>query len=241
MKIKRRNCGVFIAESIFSYAYYLQTQPHVVGPSVYFTLRGYMEFGKLIKPFKGKSLPLHRFLLTQWLNLMLIAISCYGLFTQMSKGKSITDDECVVAIIFIIFAVGLSYVSYRHMSDLKLTAYGRGIDVPHLGFFTWKQLTVRRISYVKKAPTVGFMPCFYIDIKDKKTIAIYQHLNGYTELYHLLYAKNVKGAAAKLLIYDTIYDGSHTGWKQEYIGIFDPKKNQLKEEKGDPLTSKYNC
>ena len=80
-----------------------------------------------------------------------------------------------------------------------------------------------------------------IDIKDKKTIAIYQNLNGYTELYHLLYAKNVKGAAAKLLIYDTGPDGRHTGWKQEYIGIFDPKKNQLKEVKGDPLTSKYNC
>ncbi|WP_100916029.1 hypothetical protein [Pseudoalteromonas spongiae] len=200
-----------------------------------------MEFGKLIKPFKGKSLPLHRFLLTQWLNIILVYIMCVGLFQQFKKGNSITGETSVIYIGGIIFAIWLSYVTYRNMSDLKLTAYGKGIDVPHLGFFTWKQLTVRRISYVKKAPTVGFMPCFYIDIKDKKTIAIYQNLNGYTELYHLLYAKNVKGAAAKLLIYDTLYDGRHTGWKQEYIGIFDPKKNQLKEEKGDPLTSKYNC
>jgi hypothetical protein len=78
------------------------------------------------------------------------------------------------------------------------------------------------------------MPCFYIDIKDKNTIAIYQYLEHYAGLYHLLHNNGVKGASNKILIYDTLSDGRHTGWKQEYIAIFDLIKNELLEKKEIP-------
>jgi len=199
-----------------------------------------MEKGLLICHFKGNKRPLFQFLMSQWPSLLVVGLFGFTLVDDFVNDVHISSDTWVLSTVAILLAISLSTVTYKNMSELKLTAYENGIDVPNVGFFTWQMLAVRRLAYVQKSATVGFMPCFYIDIKDKKTIAIYQHLEQYTGLYHLLHNKGVKGASNKLLIYDTLPDGRHTGWKQEYIAIFDPIKNELLEEKGDPLKSPYN-
>lgn len=191
--------------------------------------------GSLIKHYRGKQQPLYKYIFRAWSFIVILIWTGYMLGSGYSDGKYIDPPFIVVWCLIALIAIWLVVSTYKKTTSLAATAYDNGLEVPEKGFFRWEELKVTRERYVKKAPSVNFIPCYYIRLGYDKSTAIFQYLEDYTGLYHLLYKKGVEGADKELLIYNTNIEGIKMEWKPVYKAIFNPKTGELIEEEGNPL------
>jgi hypothetical protein len=197
-----------------------------------------MNKGNKIKIFKGKRYPLFEYFRRGLMGIIVSSFLIWGnLFIYFTR-KQIIPEYAVASIVVIIIVAWLIYSNYRQGSRIAVTAYENGIEVPKRGFFLWDELRVSQQKYLKQAPSVSFLPCYYIRLGYDKQTVIFQYLEDYTGLYHLLYTKGVPGADKELLIYNTTIDGVKIEIGPVYCAVFDPKTNILKNEKGNPFAEK---
>lgn len=194
-----------------------------------------MDKGDKIRDFKGKRHPLFEYFRRGLMGIIVsgffIWVNFHGYFVK----QQIIPEFVIAAVLTTILAAWMIYSNYRQGSRIALTAYENGIDVPKQGFFLWNELRVSQQKYLKQAPSISFLPCYYIRLGYEKQTVIFQYLEDYTGLYHLLYTKGVPGADRELLIYNTTIDGVKIEIGPVYCAVFDPKTNTLKNEKGNPF------
>lgn len=191
-----------------------------------------MNKGNKIADFKGKKFSFIHYVLRGSIAIVasgyFIWVNVHGYF----KFERIVPEFVIAAIAMTMLMVGLIYSTYKRTRALALTAYENGIDVPKQGFFGWDELRVSQLRYTNEK---NFLPCYYIRLGYDKQTVIFQYVEDYTGLYHLLYTKGVPGADRELLIYNTTIDGVKVELKPVYCAVFDPKKNELRQEKGNPF------
>jgi len=191
-----------------------------------------MNKGNKIAEFSGTKFAFINYLLR---DSVAIAISGYLIWVNVHghfKFARIVPEFVVAAIAMTTFTVFMIYSTYKRTRALALTAYEHGIDVPKQGFFRWDELRVSQQQYTNEK---NFLPCYYIRLGYDKQTVIFQYVEDYTGLYHLLYSKGVPGTDRELLIYNTTIDGVKVELKPVYCAVFDPKKNELRQEKGNPF------
>jgi len=191
--------------------------------------------GNLIKHYRGMKQPLYKYVYRLWSFAITLGLMAFFLSSAYLDGKYIDPAFFVCTGILATIAMWCGMSIYRSTTKLAATAYENGLEVPGKGFFHWEELKVTRERYVKKVPSVNFIPCYYIRLGYDKSTAIFQYLEDYTGLYYLLYKKGVEGAEKELLIYNTNIEGVKMEWKPVYKAIFNPRTGELLEEEGNPL------
>lgn len=194
-----------------------------------------MDKGKKISDFKGLRHPIYKYFLRNTPGILASSFLIWGEIDGYLNLKPIVPELLLGTIGVTLLTIWMIYSNFRHSSRIALTAYENGIEVPKLGFFRWDELRVSQQKYLKQAPSISFIPCYFIRLGYDKQTAIFQYLEDYTGLYHLLYSKGVPGAERDLLIYNTTIDGVKIEIKPVYSAIFNPRKNELRHEKGNPF------
>ncbi|WP_130256977.1 hypothetical protein [Pseudoalteromonas phenolica] len=179
--------------------------------------------------------PLYKYVYRLWSFILALGLVLSFQISAYLEGRYLNTELLICTGILAAIAIWCGISIYRSTTKLAATAYENGLEVPGKGFFQWDELKVTRERYVKRAPSVNFIPCYYIRLGYDQSTAIFQYLEDYTGLYHLLYKKGVEGADKELLIYNTNIEGIKMEWKPVYKAIFNPKTGELLEEEGNPL------
>ena len=194
-----------------------------------------MDKGNIIKRYRGIKQPLYKYVYRLWSFILGLGFILSCQVPAYLEGRYFNTELLICTGILAAIAMWCGVSIYHSTTKLAATAYENGIEVPGKGFFQWEELKVTRERYVQRAPSVNFIPCYYIRLGYDKGTAIFQYLEDYTGLYHLLYKKGVEGADKELLIYNTNIEGIKMEWKPIYKAIFNPKTGELIEEEGNPL------
>lgn len=191
-----------------------------------------MNKGNKIADFSGTKFTFINYLLRDSVAIVASGYSIWANLDIYRQAQRIVPELVFGALCLSFFTIFMIYSTYKRTRALALTAYEHGIDVPKQGFFRWDELRVSQQQYTNEK---NFLPCYYIRLGYDKQTVIFQYVEDYTGLYHLLYSKSVPGADRELLIYNTTIDGVKVELKPVYCAVFDPKKNELRQEKGNPF------